>query len=42
MNDSVIPVMVSHGEGRAAFEDVPQNVVATYVDPSHNLQSLPI
>ena len=36
MKDSVIPVMVSHGEGRAKFEDVPQNVVASYVDPSHN------
>ena len=36
MKDSVIPVMVSHGEGRAAFEDAPQNVVASYVDPSHN------
>ena len=40
MKDSVIPVMVSHGEGRAKFEDIPQNVVASYVDPSHNTSQI--
>ena len=40
MKDSVIPVMVSHGEGQAKFEDVPQNVIASYVDPSHNASKI--
>jgi phosphoribosylformylglycinamidine synthase len=36
MAGSVIPVMVSHGEGKAIFNDKDNNVVARYVDPSHN------
>ena len=36
MAGSVIPVMVSHGEGKAILNDKDNNVVARYVDPSHN------
>ena len=35
MQGSVIPVMVSHGEGKAIFEADETNVVARYVDPNH-------
>ena len=35
MEGSTIPVMVSHGEGRAVFEQNEKNVVARYVDPNH-------
>ena len=35
MAGSIIPVMVSHGEGKAVFGDKENNVVARYVDPLH-------
>ena len=35
MEGSVIPVMVSHGEGKAVFNSDEENVVARYVDPNH-------
>ena len=35
MEGSTIPVMVSHGEGRAVFDQNEKNVVARYVDPNH-------
>ena len=35
MEGSVIPVMVSHGEGKAVFSGDEENVVARYVDPNH-------
>ena len=35
MAGSIIPVMVSHGEGKAVFSDKENNVVARYVDPLH-------
>ena len=35
MEGSVIPVMVSHGEGKAVFSSDEENVVARYVDPDH-------
>ena len=37
MEGSVIPVMVSHGEGRADFERKEENIVARYVDPDHKV-----
>ena len=37
MEGSVIPVMVSHGEGKAVFSSGEENVVARYVDPNHAL-----
>ena len=38
MEGSVIPVMVSHGEGRANFNSE-SNIVARYVDPSHKISN---
>ena len=35
MAGSIIPVMVSHGEGKAVFTTKESNVVARYVDPLH-------
>ena len=35
MAGSIIPVMVSHGEGKAVFSTKQSNVVARYVDPLH-------
>jgi len=35
MAGSIIPVMVSHGEGKAVFSTKESNVVARYVDPLH-------
>ena len=36
MENSVLPVMVSHGEGRAAFiDEIASSVIAKYVDPKH-------
>lgn len=35
MEGSVIPVMVSHGEGKAVFSKDEENIVARYVDPNH-------
>ena len=35
MAGSIIPVMVSHGEGKAIFNNKESNVVARYVDPLH-------
>ena len=35
MEGSVIPVMVSHGEGKAVFSEDEENIVARYVDPNH-------
>ena len=37
MKNSVIPVMVSHGEGRADFDLKEDNVIARYVDPDHKV-----
>ncbi len=37
MEGSVIPVMVSHGEGKAVFNNDEENVVARYVDPNHSV-----
>ncbi|GIR03355.1 MAG: hypothetical protein CM15mP12_8860 [Gammaproteobacteria bacterium] len=36
MENSVLPVMVSHGEGRAAFiDEIASSVIAKNVDPKH-------
>ena len=40
MENSVIPVMVSHGEGRAIFQGSPHNVVASYVNPAHQITNI--
>ena len=40
MADSVIPVMVSHGEGRASFDSKVRNKVLEYVDPKHQPTSV--
>ena len=40
MENSVIPVMVSHGEGRAIFQGSAHNVVASYVDPAHQITNV--
>ena len=37
MEGSVIPVMVSHGEGKAVFSEDEENIVASYVDPNHSV-----
>ncbi len=43
MKDSIIPVMVSHGEGRADFNLEEENVIARYVDPDHKItQTYPL
>ena len=36
MQNSVIPIMVSHGEGRVGV-NVNENVIGNYVDSSHNI-----